>query len=320
MQNRQIDCKFDCRGHNKKRAVAKRFGHRPESGKDSRRDVFARDPSKTVGDVPTAVDEHLFDVRALTEHGAAWQKYAPSGARYYAAWKAKTGPDAVYRCDFEEVFRFHPISHCRPVRNIRTLLEANNYGTEREYYAINAVGTKGNEIAIFSNTISASMGVFLANDNNRGALPSDKNDPMYDKDYPNGRQPVPWQFSTVAWLMWQKTVLKANPAWVEDPSKADYSGIKSFWRRIISNEETISILDDAFKGEDNTITRTWTPEDTNPDTNAFWPLLGSPNGNGIQYFLTDNKVALKGKGIKSISARMVDESDAARYTMWATFD
>lgn len=310
MQNRQIDCKFDCRGHNKKRAVAKRFGHRPESGKDSRRD-FARDPSKTVGDVPTAVDEHLFDVRALTEHGAAWQKYAPSGARYYAAWKAKTGPDAVYRCDFEETFEINPVSHCRPRPIIRGLLEANNYGTAKEYYAITATGPKDGIIAEFSNTISPSTGVFLANANDRGAKPP-------NEEFPDGRQPVPWQFSTVAWLMWQKTVLLANPAWVEDPSKADYSGIKSFWRRTIGNEETVSILDEAFKEKDDTTTQTWTPEDTNPETNAFWPLLGSPNGNGIQYFLTDNKVAVKGKGIKSISATTIDGDDGRRFTMWAT--
>lgn len=258
-------------------------------------------------------------MRALTDHGAAWQKYAPSGARYYAAWKAKIGDDAVHPCNFEEVFRINPITHCQPARNVRALLEANHYGTEREYYAIVAAGPVDSNIAQFANTISASAGVFLANDNDRGAKPSDENDPKYDPRYPEGRKPVAWQFSTVAWLMWQKTVLLANPAWAEDPSKADYSGIKSFWRREIKNPDTTSILDEAFKGKDMTKTQTWTPEDTNQDTNAFWPLLGSPNGNGIQYFLTDNKVAVKGKGIKSISATKIQSDDGGHYTMWATF-
>lgn len=330
LPNRQMDCKFDCPSpSSKKRAVAERLEPFLERDDDSKRDLknhVARYPSPTTDNDPSPVDEQLFDVRALNPrapHGAAWVKYAPSGARYYQAWQDKTGDDAVYQCNFDDDFDVTlPVKFVLPARGIQPALQAEGYGIGREYYAITATGPKNaadGPFADFSNTISATQGVFLANANSRGALPSDPNDPMYNPAFPNGRQPVPWQFSSVAWWMWTKTVLTQNPAWAENPSQADYSGIKSFWRREIDNADTKSILDDAFAGEDISSTQTWTPGDTDQDTNPFWALLGSPNGNGIQYFLTDNKVALKGKGVISISATTVQSSDARYYSMWATF-
>ena len=170
-------------------------------------------------------------------------------------------------------------------------------------------GPKEQPIADFSNTISAQEGVFLANGNDRGAR-TPENLP------PDGRDPIEWQFSTVAWWMWKKTVLKDNPKWEEKPNEADFSGIKSFWRRMIKNADTQEILTEAFQGvEPAVITKTWTPEDPDPDKNPFWALLGSPNGNGIQYFLRDNKNALRGKGIKSIKAGLI----GGEWNMWAIF-
>ena len=262
-------------------------------------------------------------MRALTDHGAAWQKYAPSGAAYYAAWQAKTGPDADYQCDsnFEQQFNVaaNPPKICSPVNSVKPLLSSLGIGTGKDYYYISLSGPQNaadGTQADFTNTISPAQGVFLANANDRGALPSDPNDPMYNPDFPNGRQPVPYQFSSVAWWMWVKSCLTANPSWVTNPAQADYSGIKYFFRREITNGATQSILNECFTGQDITKTLTWTPADTNQDTNPFWALLGSPNGNGIIYFLTDNKVALKGKGIASISATTIN----GYYTMWATFE
>ena len=326
LPNRQMDCKFDCTIPKSKRSVEKqdeRF-HKSKRNDDPRH-FLVTDPSKTVN-TPSPVDEHLFDVRDLysrVNHGEAWVKYAPSGAKYYKAWQDKTGDDAPLQCNFDDAFDVTlPVRFVSPARGIRPVLVDQDYGIGREYYAITATGPKNaadGPIADFSNTISATQGVFLANANNRGALPSDPADPLFNPLFPNGRKAIPWQFSSVAWAMWQKTVLTQFPEMAIDPSKADYSGIKSFWRREIDNPDTRAILEEAFKGKDIKSTQSWTPEDTNQDTNPFWALLGSPNGNGIQYFLTDNKVAVKGKGIKTISATTLQSSKMSYFTMWATF-
>ena len=106
--------------------------------------------------------------------------------------------------------------------------------------------------------------------------------------------------------MWQRTVKTENP---------DYSTIKSFWRRGIQNDDTSALLDEAFKGKDPAQKLIWSLTD-GPD-DAIWPLLGSPNGNGIQYFLTDNKNAVKGKGITKLSA--VRDGDGF-WNIWATIE
>ena len=323
--NRQMDCKFPCVLPSSKRSLGEMPDSFLEVDQAFRRDVdniVARSPTSTIDGDPSPVDEelHLLLPRA---HGAAWVKYAPSGARYYQAWKDKTGPDAVYQCNFDDDFDVDlPVKFVPPASGIRESLQSEGYSIGREYYAIKAVGPKNaadGPYADFTNTISASQGVFLANANNRGALPSDPTDPQYNPKFPDGRAPVPWQFSSVAWWMWTKTVLQANPEWQKDPSQADYSGLKSFWRRELDNPDTNEILNEAFVGKDPYKIQTWTPEDTGQDTNPFWALLGSPNGNGMQYILTDNKVVLKGKGIKSISAVVVTSSDAGYYSMWATY-
>lgn len=302
-----MDCTFDCPGPSRKRAAARKYG------RFRRIAQYASKPSSILHGVPSKVDEHLHNVRALSDHGPAWQKYAPSGARYYAEWQAKTGPDAEYPCNFEEEFSIEPIQKVRPVTLIRDTLQSEGYGIDREYYSISMSGPKSNPIADFTNTISASQGVFLANANSRGALPT-------SDDLPTGRPPITQQFSTVAWFMWQKTVLTEHPEWVVDLRSADFSGIKSFWRREIKNKDTVSILDEVFEGKDVNKKQTWTPDDTDQDKNPFWALLGSPNGVGITYFLKDNKQALRGKGITSISAvGIADDYGQSLYTMWATF-
>ena len=324
--NRQMDCKFSCLEPQTKRSLT---SSTEDSLKDSQqkfpRDphiALRRNPTPTLETTPSPIDENLHILYARA-HSAAWVKYAPSGARYYQAWKDKTGPDAVYQCDFSADFDVTlPVKFVPPAPNIRATLQSEGYGIGREYYAITAVGPKNaadGPYADFTNTISASQGVFLANANNRGALPADPADPQYNPAFPDGRAPVPWQFSSVAWWMWTTTVLTANPAWADDPSQADFSGLKSFWRREIDNAETKQILDEVFAGKDAYAVQTWTPEDADQDRNPFWALLGCPNGNGMQYVLTDNKVALKGKGVKSISAVVVASSDAGYYSMWATY-
>ncbi|CEJ62700.1 hypothetical protein PMG11_11193 [Penicillium brasilianum] len=295
LPNRQIDCLFDCPApdNSEKRDMVE---HHDKGWKQD-----LKSPSPTIGNDPSPSVEQLYEIRDLNpqaSHGAAWVKYAPSGARYFKEWQEKTGNDIVYSCDFDDFFNVVALNRAQPASGIRGILQEAGYGTGREYLAVSIEGPKDNPIADFTNTISATQGVFLANTNDRGS------------------PPVAWQFSAVAWELWKRTVLTENPEWKNDMSKADYSGITSFWRREIDNEDTQSILHDAFNDLDINSIQTWYPADTNQDTNPFWALLGSPNGNGIQHFLTDNKVELKGKRVISISAVM---RSSGYYTMWATF-
>lgn len=320
--NRQMDCKFDCVVPNSKRSVSvDRRKWNDEIG-DSAQQINVRD--STITDrTPSRVDHDLVEYRDLSKRASStWVKYAASGARYYKNWQDKTGDDVIYQCNFEEEFNVlsDAVKKVLPAPKIRPVLSSLGYSIGRDYYAITLTGPKGDgPIADFTNTISASQGVFLANANNRGALPSDPSDPAYNSDFPDGRKPVPWQFSTVAWAMWQRTVLADNPQWAQNPGQADYSGLKVFFRREIDNADTKAILTEAFAGKDLTSTQTWTPEDPDQNTNAFWPLLGSPNGNGMIYVLTDNKVALGGKGITSIQATTVDSDGVKYFTMWANY-
>ncbi len=274
------------------------------SNKNSRRDLIAKSLAPAaIREEPRKAVEHWFDIRELKDRTKLWQDYAKKGQQYYNDWKIKTGDDVQNPCDFDEYFNTGKVTHTAPRGTTRTLLDNNDDSVEKVYYAWSASGPKTSPkpIANFVNTMSGSAGVFLALDNSRG----DAGDPNLDPPRPPGPT-IPWHFSEVAWWMWQRAVL------TENPKEPDYSNIKSFWRRDIKNKDTIAILDEAFAGKDTSQKRSWSPNDGNDS--AFWPLLGSPNGNGIQYFLTDHKVATKGRGITKISALKAD----GYYQMWAT--
>ena len=236
---------------------------------------------------------HSINVRALTDRSRKWQDYATKGQRYYNDWRTRTGPDAASECDFDDFFKADDPRLTRPRSDTKTLLQSNGDNVESPYYLWSVSYPKDNPTAGFINVMSGSAGVFLAMDNRRGE--------------PGGPK-IKWQFSQVAWWMWQRVVK------TESPNNPDYSTIKSFWRRDIKNDDTNALLDEAFAGRDTSQELSWSPTE-DPDS-AFWPLLGSPNGNGIQYFLTDNKVAVKGKGITKISA----VKNRAYYQMWATIE
>lgn len=315
LPNRQMDCKFDCSvSISSKRSIADSFEYGSRNDQDLR-DMFSAS-SRTIVNPPSAVEDNMFNVRALSDRGKDWQRYAPSGTRYYKEWQRKLGDDAPYPCNFDDVLIFNePTKLVLPARSIREVLTTEDLSIDRNYYAIAAKGPKDEPIADFQNTISPNDGVILANGINRGALPSHPNDPFFEPTFPDGRAPVPWHFSSVAWWMWKKTMLTANPLWVDDPSQADFSGLKTLFQRNIDNLSTVAILNEAFEGHGITDILEWTPDNSQEDVNPFWALLGSPNGNGAQHLATDNKVALRGKGIRKIKATSID----GWYTMWMTF-
>ncbi|KAL9032322.1 MAG: hypothetical protein Q9180_006570, partial [Flavoplaca navasiana] len=251
-------------------------------------------------------------------HTKAWEKYWKKGVQYYKEWQDKTGDDVVLPCDFEDNFSFRPPNLCLPHEDIRDILVKEGLSIEREYYAFSAQSPKEKSIADFTNTVSGTAGVFLATGNSRGKKSKEIQDQTYDAKFPEGRDPVPFQFSAVAWWMWKKSLLTVHPDWVQDEKKADYSGIKAFFRRDIDNYETLEILNEVLNDRDTGEVLEWTPNDPGED-DAFWPLLGSPNGNGVQHFATDYKVALKGKGISMIRATKIDIGFGNQYQMWMLF-
>ena len=161
-----MDCTFDCPGPSRKRAVARKYGRLHGRARNSSNKVST---TSIVHGVPSKAVEHIYAIRALEDHGPAWQKYAPKGIRYYADWRAKTGPDVEYRCDFDEYFEVAPILKKTPTKRIQVSLLLDGFGFGPSYYVIVAKGPRENPVADFSNTISAQEGDFLANGNDRGA-------------------------------------------------------------------------------------------------------------------------------------------------------
>jgi len=74
----------------------------------------------------------------------------------------------------------------------------------------------------------------------------------------------------------------------------------------ISNEGTAEVLFEAIVGQTPIGTnQEWDFDPSNPDlaNNPFWAVLGTDNGKGIQYLLTDYKRGMRGKGIKSLKVK-----------------
>jgi hypothetical protein len=130
-------------------------------GKGWKQDL--KSPSPTIGNDPSPSVEQLYKIRDLNpqaSHGAARVNYAPSGARYFKEWQEKTGDDMIYSCDFDDFFNVVTLNRAQPASGIRGILQEAGYGTGREYLAVSIEGPKNNPIADFTNTISATQGVF----------------------------------------------------------------------------------------------------------------------------------------------------------------
>lgn len=175
----------------------------------------------------------------------------------------------------------------------------------KSYYAFMTFGKKsdGTEVGDFFNTISAEQGIFFANANDRGER---KEHGVITQ------QPVAYQMSTIAWWLWKHTVMASHAHSVKEDDE-DFSDLRYFFRVNIKNEETAEILQHALGDENGP--KDFTPEDESQN-NAFWPILGSANGNGIVWFLADHKKSLKGRTIEKITVWLSEEDHS--YNFWAT--
>lgn len=272
------------------------------SDKSSRRKVIYTSTS-----IPRVYNvSHIRVLYKRAEHNHVWKTYAPKGFRLFKQLQDHPLEDKVERpmCELDSFFDV-TIGQTKALRPRKyTLLEKAGIQATDSYTAVMAVGPKDNSIAEFQNTISAEQGIFLANAKNRG------------EDKSKGQKPIPHQMSTVAWWMWKHVVMKnaqqGNSADVREED-VDFSNFKYFFRWNINNPDTENILIEALG--DDAEPRDFTPEDQS-EGNAFWPLLGSPNGNGIAWFLIDHKKSLKGKTISKLTAWRQD----TEYHMWATIN
>ncbi|KAF2876956.1 hypothetical protein BDV95DRAFT_589604 [Massariosphaeria phaeospora] len=243
------------------------------------------------------------------DHTPSWIKYAPKGWTHYKRVQEAPMEDVgdPPMCELEDYFDT-TMGKLIDSKNKMVLFEKINLTPTISYIPFFAIGPKAGkskegeaeQAADFQDTISAEQGVFFANANSRGGE--------------DGQKPTPYQMSVVAWWMWKKAVMKAQAPETKEED-TDFSNFKYFFRVNINNAETSEILSEAI-GLDP-VPKDFTPQDKS-ENNAFWPLLGSPNGNTIAWFLSDHKKSLKGKGIEKITAWY--DPAAKSYHFWATIN
>lgn len=114
---------------------------------------------------------------------------------------------------------------------------------------------------------------------------------------------MPWKWSTLVGSLWIQACAK---------DKLDASGLKWVLRDTITNTDTKNVLQEAFNRAKvnmktlDTIEKTFTRKDE-----AFYAILGTPNGNGIPWILKEWADHLGKKTITSITviAGMDDPKD-----------
>lgn len=234
----------------------------------------------------------------------AWDQYAPSGTRYWNEFQARdlNQPDDAL-CNFDSVYKSNSrFGRLHPKTN--GMLNKINIATAGDYYLTAVSWPKEEEHpkpAGFINQLNPGNGIIIAADNTVGDGPD--------------------HWSAIIWHLWQQAYLTANPA--ADAQKADFSGITCIVRKEIANADTARIIEIALGGQKDTIKyfEPKNPDDWRNPSNAFWALLGSPNGNGIINLLKRQKIGLKSKTIKRIGV-VIDSNfvlDKGAYAghMWA---
>lgn len=81
----------------------------------------------------------------------------------------------------------------------------------------------------------------------------------------------------------------------------DASNLRYIFHHSIVNQETNKAIDDAYTASkfDRNTEVSWTYEDT-AKTASFLALVGTRNGQGAAYILTDHAVAMGKKNVKQI--------------------
>lgn len=290
--------------------------------KEHRRSIVARSVSDSI--------EKSTLVRRV-EHGDPWKLYAPKGQKYWKDFNDRdiNQPDKD-GCDLnrdfstpENMIKLNVV----PIRGYRGFLEKLRVPTGLNYFSVFSYWPKGDKetdqetsVGQFLNTFSPKDGVMIASTNNRHTEPEGTKPPIENI--------TPYHWSEIAWSQWKRGVsepegismnpipkIYANRQLIQcvtvSPGTKDYFNLKLIVRNNIKNGETNDIIGEAVKGTPAGKIVYFYPTDPENEAsdNAFWPLLGSPNGNGMIHLLTDHKAALNGIGITRIGVLIDPERD-----------
>lgn len=254
-------------------------------------------------------------------HSDSWIKYAPKGRNIYNALQIKSleDDDATPMCDLDAFFGTRTLlvksfESSEILKKKEELLDMVGIDPDLPYDTYSSKGPvpgqapPGIEINIgtFQVTLNSDDGVLFADNTHRGE--------QKDKNGAVTRTPIPLSMSTVLWWQWKQNVRQKNPG--VNPNQLDYSKLKYFFRFNIVNTESKNILKEVVNGKKPGPITYGPDSQQDTDKNPFWALLGSPNGNGIGWFLIDHKKSMKGKTIESLTVWY--DKPARKYYMWAT--
>ena len=273
------------------------------------RDMYRKSSRRNVLKASTTALAHYYEwgvtlIKARALHSDSWNTYAPKGIRYWNEFNSRPAgqADRPPRCNFFTEYNDRSVNLARPPRPMMDLFTRQGIGIGNNYY--NYVTTwplehLGKITAGFINVHSPADGVIIASDNRR------QPDPNPD-DIP--KNPDTW--SEIAWWQWMRACNTVKPG------QNAYGDLKYIFRYHIENPSGSEIIVEALgnpMAQDKVVT--FVPDADQSLDNAFWPLLGSENGNGIIHMLADHKQTLGGKTVKSLN--IYYNSNSVQYYMWA---
>ncbi|KAL8712969.1 MAG: hypothetical protein Q9220_002829 [cf. Caloplaca sp. 1 TL-2023] len=293
---------LSCTGHGlKKRSKS---NEQTEASKPLKARVFGkrsehRFSTQSLEDEANYAESHNISQRAIIPraHTASWTKYAPKGIQYYNEWKNRpaTQDDKPALCDFDSTYDFSytPFAVTEPFPNIKPYINGPKGQTYTNFRWHWPKGPTNQATAIFWNNISPVDNVIVAFSNDRGG------------DADEGEDPSPDNWSDMLWWLWLRAT--ADGA-------GDKAALSQIFRYNVDNEASKEILEEVLGDKVDEVVTLEPDEAQDADGNGFWALLGCPNGTGMIHLVGDHKMALGGKGVKSISCVYDGRED--QYYMW----
>lgn len=278
------------------------------AGKSYRRSVVAQDITDS-GDEPALVRKVL--------HDKDWNTYRDKGQDYWGHFNRRDINQPDYDpCDLDGLYAT-PDQHVKVgttlVGNLKQILNSLGVPTGPDYFQVFSFYPKNYLINLFGefmNNYSPQDGVVVASVNAR----HQKGDTVPSREVPD-EEKAPDNWSSVAWAQWKRGCITMTPG------TSDFSNIRIIMRRNVDNGITSSFMVEALESvgkSDGQIAYFYLTDPDNKDSdNPFWPLLGSPNGNGMIHLLKDHKSVLGNRSITRIGVYFHENSGRLYNYLWA---